>query len=100
MAAQPRNNVGRSQLRKRKRLESKEEAVTQFKRVVEMDPNFEATYPWLVNTLKLQGKETEALEWFMKWQEVRKADQETLQTLGMRITHRAGVVSRSSESKI
>jgi DNA-binding winged helix-turn-helix (wHTH) protein/tetratricopeptide (TPR) repeat protein len=57
-----------------------EEAVTQFKRVVEMDPNFEATYPWLINTLKLQGKETEALEWFMKWQEVRKADQETLQT--------------------
>jgi len=55
------------------------EAVTQFKRVVEMDPNFEATYPWLINTLKLQGKEAEALEWFMKWQDVRKADQETLQ---------------------
>jgi DNA-binding winged helix-turn-helix (wHTH) protein/tetratricopeptide (TPR) repeat protein len=55
------------------------EAVTQFKRVVEMDSNFEATYPWLINTLKLQGKEAEALEWFMKWQEVRKADQETLQ---------------------
>ena len=55
------------------------EAVTQFKRVVEMDSNFEATYPWLINTLKLQGKQAEALEWFMKWQEVRKADQETLQ---------------------
>jgi DNA-binding winged helix-turn-helix (wHTH) protein/tetratricopeptide (TPR) repeat protein len=55
------------------------EAVAQFKRVTEMDPNFEATYPWLINTLKLQGNEVEAFEWFVKWQVVRKADDQTIQ---------------------
>jgi len=55
------------------------DAVAQFKRVTEMDPNFEATYPWLINTLKLQGNEVEAFEWFVKWQVVRKADDQTIQ---------------------
>jgi tetratricopeptide (TPR) repeat protein len=82
------------------------EAVAQFKRVTEMDPTFEATYPWLINTLKLQGNEAEAFKWFVKWQGVQKADEETLQayntayqTLGWR-----GVglerVKRFDESKI
>jgi DNA-binding winged helix-turn-helix (wHTH) protein/tetratricopeptide (TPR) repeat protein len=82
------------------------EAVTQFKRVTEMDSNFEATYPWLINSLKLQGKETEAFDWFMKWQEVRKADEETLkafraayQTSGWRGVGRERV-KRFDESKI
>jgi hypothetical protein len=44
-----------------------------------MDPNFEATYPWLINTLKLQGNEVEAFEWFVKWQVLRKADDQTIQ---------------------
>ncbi len=54
-------------------------AVSQFKRVTEMDQNFEATYPWLVNSLKLQGNDAEAFDWFMKWQLVRGADEETAQ---------------------
>jgi DNA-binding winged helix-turn-helix (wHTH) protein/tetratricopeptide (TPR) repeat protein len=55
------------------------EAVAQFKRVTEMDPTFGATYPWLINTLKLQGNEAEAFEWFVKWQGVRGANEETLE---------------------
>jgi tetratricopeptide (TPR) repeat protein len=55
------------------------EAVTQFKRVIEMDPNFVATYAWFVNTLQSQGSEAEAFEWFVKWQSVLKASDETLQ---------------------
>ncbi len=55
------------------------EAVTQFKRVVEMDPNFVATYAWFVNTLLVQGNEAEAFEWFIKWQRVLKADEETIE---------------------
>ena len=55
------------------------EAVTQFKRVSEIDPNFVATYAWLVPALNVQGNEGEAFEWFIKWQAVLKADEETLQ---------------------
>jgi tetratricopeptide (TPR) repeat protein len=36
-------------------------------------------YPWLINTLKLQGNEAEACEWFVKWQGVQEADEEALQ---------------------
>jgi hypothetical protein len=56
--------------------------------------------------LKFQGKEGEALEWFMKWQEVRKADQETLQAFrsAYHISGWRGVegerVKRFDESKI
>jgi serine/threonine-protein kinase len=55
------------------------EAVNQFKRVSEIDPNFVATYAWLVPALNVQGNKEEGFEWFMKWQAVLKADQETLQ---------------------
>jgi len=55
------------------------EAVAQFKRVSEIDPNFVATYAWLVPALNVQGSAAEAFEWFMKWQVVLKADEETLQ---------------------
>ena len=82
------------------------EAVAQFKRVTEMDPNFEATYPWLINTLKLQGNESEAFEWFVKWQVVRKTDDQTIQvyktayqTSGWRGVGNA-YVKRFDESKI
>ena len=55
------------------------EAITQFKRVAEIDPNFVATYAWLVPALNVQGSEAEAFEWFLKWQAVLKADEETIQ---------------------
>ncbi|MGI8883239.1 MAG: TPR end-of-group domain-containing protein, partial [Pyrinomonadaceae bacterium] len=45
----------------------------------EIDPNFVATYAWLVPALNVQGNEGEAFEWFIKWQAVLKADEETLQ---------------------
>ena len=55
------------------------EAITQFKRVSEIDPNFVATYAWLVPALNVQGSEAEAFEWFMKWQTALKTDEETVQ---------------------
>jgi tetratricopeptide (TPR) repeat protein len=55
------------------------EAVTQFKRVIDMDPNFGTAYIWLINTLQLQGNQSEAFEWFMKSQALQKADEETIQ---------------------
>jgi len=55
------------------------EAITQFKRVLEIDPNFVATYAWLVPALHVQGSEAEAFEWFIKWQAVLKTDRETVQ---------------------
>jgi DNA-binding winged helix-turn-helix (wHTH) protein/tetratricopeptide (TPR) repeat protein len=56
-----------------------DEAASQFKRVIEMDPNFVAPYPFLINTLTLQGNEAEAFEWFLKWLAVQKTDDETVQ---------------------
>jgi tetratricopeptide (TPR) repeat protein len=56
------------------------EAVTQFKRVIAMDQNFVGTYSWLTSTLALQGKESEAYEWFRKLLSVRKVDDETVKT--------------------
>lgn len=56
-----------------------DESVTQFKRVAEIDPNYVATYAWLVPGLLVQGSEAEAFEWFMKWQEVLKTEEETVQ---------------------
>lgn len=42
------------------------EAEAQFKRVVEIEKDFSTTYFWFSQTLALQGKESEAFEWFMK----------------------------------
>ena len=42
------------------------EAAAQFRRVIEMDANFEATHRWLVVTLHMQGKTDEAFDFFMK----------------------------------
>jgi hypothetical protein len=44
-----------------------------------MNPNFGSTYSWLINTLQLQGNQSEAFEWFMKSQALQKADDETIQ---------------------
>jgi DNA-binding winged helix-turn-helix (wHTH) protein/TolB-like protein/Tfp pilus assembly protein PilF len=43
-----------------------DEAVAQFKRVLAMDDSFSTTYEWLSVVLALQGKESEAFEWFIK----------------------------------
>lgn len=55
------------------------EAVAQFKRVIEMDKNFATTYYWLSNTLALQGNQSEAYEWWMKFLALQKANEETVQ---------------------
>ena len=55
------------------------EAVTQLKRVIAMDPNFAITYPFLWQSLEMHGNYREAFEWFMKYQALQKADQETIQ---------------------
>jgi eukaryotic-like serine/threonine-protein kinase len=55
------------------------EAVAQFQRVVGMDPNFEIAYPWIWTALELQGNESEAFEWWLKWQVSQKADERSLQ---------------------
>jgi tetratricopeptide (TPR) repeat protein len=55
-----------------------EEAVVQFKRVIAMDDNFGITYKWLSNTLGMQGKDSEAFEWWMKSLALQKADEETV----------------------
>jgi hypothetical protein len=47
--------------------------------VAETDPNFVATYAWLVPALNVQGNAAEAFEWFIKWQAVLKTDEETVQ---------------------
>ncbi|MBA4120881.1 MAG: tetratricopeptide repeat protein [Acidobacteria bacterium] len=55
------------------------EAVTQFKRVIAMDKDFGTTYPWLINALQMQGNESEAFEWQMKFLASQRADEETVQ---------------------
>ena len=57
-----------------------QEAINQFKRVAETDPNFVATYAWLVPALNVQGNASEAFEWFIKWQAVLEKDEETVQS--------------------
>ena len=55
------------------------EAVAQLMRVIAMDPSFAPTYPFLYQSLEMQGNYGEAFEWFMKYQALQKADQQTLQ---------------------
>jgi serine/threonine-protein kinase len=55
------------------------EAADQFKRVLAMDQNFVVTYFWITSALAIQGNESEAFEWFMKFLSVRKADEKTVQ---------------------
>ena len=45
-----------------------------------MDPNFAITYPWLWQSLEMQGNHAEAFEWFMKAQALQKRDDETVQS--------------------
>jgi serine/threonine protein kinase/Tfp pilus assembly protein PilF len=54
------------------------EAEEQFKRVLAMDQSFVYTYSWLISTLALQGKETEAYDWLKQFLAYRKADEQTL----------------------
>lgn len=56
------------------------EAAAQYKRVLSMDENNVNAYLWLVNTLTVQGNESEAFEWFMKSLASQKADEETIRT--------------------
>jgi len=57
-----------------------EEAAAQLKRVIAMEPNFTGTYPFLWQSLEMQGNYAEAFEWFMKAQAIQKADEETVQS--------------------
>lgn len=57
-----------------------EEAAVQLKRVIAMDPSFAITYPWLWQSLEMQGKDAEAFEWLMKYQALQKADGETIKS--------------------
>lgn len=59
------------------------EAIVQFKRVVAMDKNFDTAYFWLSTALALQGDESEAFEWAMKLQSLRKVDEGTIQAYQM-----------------
>ena len=56
-----------------------DEAALQFKRVISMNPNFGNAYPWLWQSLEMQGKYEEAFEWFMKFQALQKRDNEAVQ---------------------
>ena len=67
-------NYGRALFYARRYVEAEE----QFKRVASMDPNFVVTYPWLIYSLKLQGKDAEAFEWFKKLLELRRVDEKTV----------------------
>ncbi|MGB7207452.1 MAG: protein kinase [Pyrinomonadaceae bacterium] len=55
------------------------EADAQLKQVIIMNPNFASAYIWLWNSSEMQGNYSEAFEWFMKAQEIRKRDVETVQ---------------------
>ena len=55
------------------------ESVMQLKRVIAMDKNFDTAHFWLSTALGLQGKESEAFEWFMKLLSLRRVDEETIQ---------------------
>jgi tetratricopeptide (TPR) repeat protein len=56
-----------------------EEAVAQYKRMIEMNEEAHPSYEWLIRTLEAQGNEPEAFEWFLKLLALRKADNETIQ---------------------
>ncbi len=56
-----------------------DEAVLQLKRVIAMDPNFRSTYPWLWQSLEMQGNHADAFEWFLKDQALQKKDDATVQ---------------------
>ncbi len=82
------------------------DAVAQFKRIADMDPNFGALHHWLINALLSKGDEAEAFEWFMKSLALQKVDDETLeafrvayQTLGWEGVGRERV-RRFDENKI
>lgn len=55
------------------------EASDQLKRVAAMDENYLQNYSWLSAALSLQGKESEAYEWFRKYLSLVKAKPETVQ---------------------
>lgn len=56
------------------------EALHEFRRVSEMDQSFVANYAWFVPALLVNGDEAEAFEWFIKWQQLLKADEGAIQS--------------------
>ena len=55
-----------------------EEAAAQYRRVITMDENSILAYPLGSNTLALLGNEPEAFEWWIKYQTLIKAGEETV----------------------
>jgi serine/threonine protein kinase/Tfp pilus assembly protein PilF len=56
-----------------------DEAVAQYKRLMQMNEENDPTYQWLIRTLEMQGKEAEAFEWLMKSPSMQKKDEATIQ---------------------
>lgn len=65
------------------------EAAAQFERVLAMDQNFVATYPWLTWSVALQGNEAEAFEWFKKLLSYRNADEDMVEVF-RKVFHTSG----------
>jgi serine/threonine-protein kinase len=64
-----------------------DEAIVQFKRVLELDKNLAVPYAWLRQVYAAKGNEAEAYEWFMIWQKRINPDrsetyQKTYETAG------------------
>ncbi|MFN2442678.1 MAG: protein kinase [Thermoanaerobaculia bacterium] len=55
------------------------EAVVQFRRLVAMNPNFDIAYPWLSQSLEMQGKTAEAFEWWMNFLALQEMDEGSVQ---------------------
>jgi tetratricopeptide (TPR) repeat protein len=56
-----------------------DEAIAQYKRLMQMNEENDFTYQWLIRTLEMQGKEAEAFEWLMKSPSMQKKDDKTIQ---------------------
>lgn len=51
---------------------SYDEAIAFLLQSIEIDPNFESLYHWLVNSYKMKGEDDKAFEWYIRWLVVKK----------------------------
>lgn len=59
-----------------------DEAAAQYKRILAMDENNVNGYVWLIDTLSFQGKEAEAFEWFIRYLNSRRTDEQIVRAYG------------------
>jgi tetratricopeptide (TPR) repeat protein len=51
-----------------------DEAIAQLKRAIELKPDSQSAFSWIVRAYEMKGDQAGAFDWFIKWRELKHTD--------------------------